>query len=393
MRISPITTNFEKGVCRVSAGVDGAPLWFESADAALNPSPEAFASAMLVPAIDRGERLTLEEPVSSVWRSSVRQALSVFNQWWGYPELLPEPVHHPPEATRAAQTALLFTGGVDSFHTLLRSGYAIKYLVYALGFDIPLNDDERFKAFEPSLRAIAAATGATAVVIRTNLREHPAFAPVSWERTHGGALAALGHLLSGGAGQLLISASQTHSQTTPWGSHWLTDRFWSSERLQIINLGGELNRYDKLREIAAEPLARHGLRICWENLAPTGNCSRCEKCVRTRLVLAECGELEKYSVLDGAGSLLEDLNALPHSNGIQLTYREMLESSRIDGRMKRAIRRLIARDDKFLKRRQRIEGRRKRLRQAGQWLKEQSFWRKLPWRLRSWIDSRIRLSQ
>src|SRR5262245_11422945 len=119
MRISPITTNFEKGVCRVSAGVDGTPLWFESADAALNPSPEAFASAMLVPAIDRGERLTLEEPVSSVWRSSVRQALSVFNQWWGYPELLPEPVHHPPEAARASQTALLFSGGVDSFHTLL----------------------------------------------------------------------------------------------------------------------------------------------------------------------------------------------------------------------------------------------------------------------------------
>jgi hypothetical protein len=73
--------------------------------------------------------------------------------------------------------------------------------------------------------------------------------------------------------------------------------------------------------------------------------------VRTRLVLAECGELEKYSVLNGAGSLLEDVNALPHSNGIKLSYWEMLKSSRIDRRMKRAIRRLIARDDK----RQRLE--------------------------------------
>jgi hypothetical protein len=206
-------------------------------------------------------------------------------------------------------------------------------------------------------------------------------------------MVALGYLLSDAVGQLLIAASQTFAQTTPWGSHWLTDRFWSSEKLQIINLGGELNRYDKLREIAKEPLAQNHLRVCWENRAPSGNCSRCEKCVRTRLVLAECGELEKYSVLDGAGSLLEDVNALPHSNGIKLSYWEMLKSSRIDSPMRRAIRRLIARDDRFLRRRRRLERRNKRLRQAGRWLNEQSLWQKLPWRFRSWIDSRIRLSQ
>ncbi|MGH9766409.1 MAG: hypothetical protein ACREAB_03165, partial [Blastocatellia bacterium] len=108
MRISAITTTFDQGRRRVQADVEGEPLWFESADVALSLSPEAFASAMLIPAIAHGETLTLEEPVSSIWRSNVRQALSTFNQWWGYPEILPEPIHYPPEKMRATQTALCF---------------------------------------------------------------------------------------------------------------------------------------------------------------------------------------------------------------------------------------------------------------------------------------------
>ncbi|MGH9766701.1 MAG: hypothetical protein ACREAB_04635, partial [Blastocatellia bacterium] len=294
---------------------------------------------------------------------------------------------------RATQTALCFSGGVDSFHTLLSSGHTIHYLVFVIGFDVAMDDRVRFEAFEQSLRAVAAAVGARPIVVRTNLREHPAFAPVSWERTHGGALAAVGHLLSGAAGQLIISASQTHGQTTPWGSHWRTDRFWSSEKLQIVTVGGELHRYDKLREFAGEPLARDHLRVCWENRAPSGNCSRCEKCVRTRLVLADCGELDKYSVFDGADSLPEDVNALPHSNGIKLTYWALLKSSRLDRRMKRAIRRLVARDEKFIRQRRRLEERSKRLRRVSQWLEQNPLWQKMPWRLRSWINSQIRLSQ
>src|SRR5262249_25540970 len=206
-----------------------------------------------------------------------------FNQWWGYPEIIPEPFHNPRQAPRATQTALCFSGGVDSFHTLLRSGYAIQYLVFVLGFDVELGDLRRFEAFEPSLRAAAAETGARPVVIRTNLREHSAFAPVSWERAHGGALAAIGHLLDGIVGQLLISSTDPFSLRIPWGSHWMTDAFWSSEKLQVLHVGAHIDRNQKLRAITDEPLARNHLRVCWENRTPVGNCSRCEKCVRTRL--------------------------------------------------------------------------------------------------------------
>ncbi len=394
MRISSLTAAFEQGVHRVIADVDGVPLWFESADVALTPSTEAFASAMLIPAIARGETLTVEDALSPVWLSNVSQILPVFHEWWGYPELPPQPASvRTSGVAQSESTALCFSGGVDSFYTLLRSGHTINHLVFVIGFDMTLDDRARFEAFEPSLRAAASATGSHPVVIRTNLREHPAFAPVSWERTHGGAMAAIGHVLNGEAGRLLISASQTHAQTDPWGSHWRIDRFWSSEKLQVITAGAELHRYEKVREIAREPLAHAHLRVCWENREPSGNCSRCEKCVRTRLSLAECGELNHYSAFDGAASLLEDINALPHSNGIKLAYRSLLESPRLDRRLKRAIRRLIARNKKFMRRRERLAKIRKRLRQTSKWLAQNPLWQKLPWRLRLWIDSRIRHNQ
>ncbi|MGH9938183.1 MAG: hypothetical protein ACREAM_18210, partial [Blastocatellia bacterium] len=226
---------------------------------------------------------------------------------------------------------------------LLRSGHTINYLVFALGFDVPLNDEVRFNAFEPALRAVAAATGAKPVVIRSNLREHPAFTPVSWERTHGGALAAIGHLLSDSVGRLLISSSFTYETQTPWGSSWMTDRCWSSERLKVIHFGADLLRQRKLQEIASEPLVRNHLRVCWENITPAGNCSRCDKCIRTRLTLADCGELAKYRGFDGEESLAQHIDALPAVGRVRKVHQELAESERLDPEIRLALQRLIRR--------------------------------------------------
>jgi hypothetical protein len=389
MRISGIATAIVHGAHRVTADVDGAPLWFESDDLTLASSPEAYASALLIPAIGRGERLLIEADLSEVWLSNAQELLPIFSHWWGFPELAPQAsAIRSEEFIPSNSTALCFSGGVDSFYTLLRAGYAIHQLIFVIGFDVPLDDRERYESFERSLRAVASAVGARPVIIRTNLREHPAFAQISWEITHGGALAAIGHLLSDSVGKFLISSSQAYDQADPWGSHWRTDRFWSSDKLQIITAGSELHRYEKTREIAGEPLAYSNLRVCWENRAPSGNCSRCEKCVRTRLMLAECGELDNYSVFNGSVSLLEDLDALPHSGNIKNAYRALLQSSRLDEKTKRSIRRLIARTKKHNKLRR--EPRKKRLQQANHWLEQNPLWRKLPWRLRSWINAMMK---
>jgi hypothetical protein len=250
------------------------------------------------------------------------------------------------EVRRLEPTALCFSGGVDSFYTLLRSGHEVQYLVFVIGFDMGLGDVERAATFGASLRAVAAAAGARPVVIRSNIREHPVFASVSWEHSHGGALAAIGHLLSGVAGQLLISSSHSRDDVIPWGSHWMTDEFWSSERLRVIHVGAELLRRQKLTRIAAEPIVREHLRVCWENQTPTGNCSRCEKCIRTRLTLLDCGALADFAVLEGEESLARHIDALPASRKRLLTHRKLSKQKNISPEIRQALRRLILRTDR-----------------------------------------------
>ncbi len=344
LRVGDIAAGYGGGgAYRVCADVGGEPLWFESPDVELLPSPEAFGCALLVAALHEGRTLTIEGKVCTRWMENVARLLDVFQEWWGYPKLRPRSATADGEGTASERTALCFSGGVDSFYSLLRSGRRVDLLLTVHGYDIKLRDRERASAFESSLREVAAALGIKAVVIRTNLREHPAFARAPWERTHGGALAAVGHLLGDSAGRLLVSSSYPYSSQSPWGSHWQTDSLWSAERLEVVHVGAEHRRSEKLRAIAREPLVRRHLRVCWENLSPAGNCSRCEKCLRTRLMLADMGELENFPVFEGAGTLARSIDSLPFIRGRGGAFNRLLSRGGLTPEVETAVRKLIER--------------------------------------------------
>lgn len=328
----------------MSAEVGGEPLWFESPDLGLCPAPEAFGCALLVAAIHDGRRLVFEEEVSAKWLANAVLLLDSFYAWWRYPKLAPRAAPRADDGGgEGGQTALCFSGGVDSFYSLLRGGRQVDLLAGVHGYDIDLPDFVRASAFETSLRAVAAELGLRGVVVRTNLREHRASANASWERTHGGALAAVGHLLGGTVSRLLISSSQPYSKHKPWGTHWLTDPLWSSDRLEVVHVGEELSRYEKLKAIANEPLVRRHLRVCWENLAPKGNCSRCEKCLRTSLFLAEWGELENFPTFEGPHTLAGRLDELPAIRGRGSAFVRLLESRRLAPEVEVSVRKLLRR--------------------------------------------------
>ena len=299
VRVTNISAAAEGKVSRVSAKVNGEPVWFESADTTLQPTPEAFACAFLIPALHRGARLVVDVPVCRTWRANAAMLSHVLNEWWRYPIVEPIVTEARQSSRRRIEgTALCFSGGVDSSYTLLRGPHPIDVLISVHGFDVPLTDSLRMDVFHTSLKAAAFATGTRPFLVRTNIREHSLFRKTPWERSHGGALAAIGHLLMRSVGRLVIAASQPYCLDLPWGSHWRTDELWSSERLHVVHSGAGAWRSDKLREIASEPLIQEHLRVCWENRAPWGNCSRCEKCLRTMLVLAQAGQLEPFSVFE-----------------------------------------------------------------------------------------------
>jgi len=343
--IDRIESREYRGVSRVSAEVDGETVWFESADAQLQPSAEALASAFLVPSLHHGVPLRVHAPLSPRWRQNVGHLFGIFHRWWSYPTSLEitsdGDVEMPPPKPESGQC---FSGGADSFYSLLRGGYRTNCLIYVHGYDISFRDRLRMRNFLESLDAVAREVGRRAIVLRTNLRKHHLFASVPWEQSHGGALAAIGHLLSHDIGSLVIPSSRTYDDPLPCGSHWNTDSWWSSENMQVIHDDATLYRLNKLKLIDREPLVQQHLRVCWENLAAWGNCSRCDKCVRTMIVLAVRGQLQDYPVFDRWTPLPNILDGMEpvHSN-MRCRYQELLDEG-MPPEIEAAMRRLLTRD-------------------------------------------------
>ncbi|MFO1514010.1 MAG: hypothetical protein U1F83_14005 [Verrucomicrobiota bacterium] len=336
VRISWLHTGSQRGVHRVVVKVAGEELWFESPDLRLAESIEAIGSAFVIAAAAAGKRLVFAAPPDAAWLYNAAHAQRVAAEWWGYRQpVLPVPPEPPPVAAPVTRprTALCFTCGVDSFHSLLRGAQQVDRLLWIHGYDIALADTQRAQAAEASLRCVAAERNLRAVLVRTNLRTHHRFCRANWEHTHGGALATIGHLLSDHVDQLLISASYPSVFDRPWGSHWKLDPWWSSSRLTVTHIGAEKWRSEKLVAIMEEPLVRKHLRVCWENRSPTGNCGQCEKCLRTMLVLEGHGCLGEFPVFPPAASLaanLEQLNRLKQDLvGVYAGFLEMDLSAKV----------------------------------------------------------------
>ncbi len=290
--------------------VDGSPVSFETSDARLDANGESFASAFLIPALAIGARLHVDAPLSRAWLEGARRSLPLLGHWWSLPALMPSgrtiASSDPPPAPGVG---LCFSLGIDSFHTLCCCNQGITHLVSVIGYDIGVDDVARAASFEAEVRAVAAALGIEAIIVRTDLRDHPVFAVPSWERTHGAALAAVGHLLRGCFGKLDISSSWARVHERPWGSHWDLDSNWGSESLAVVHVGAELRRRDKVREVGRKPLARRYLRVCWEHRTAEANCSACQKCLRTMLLLEADGALAGHERFD-RDRLVENLDRL-----------------------------------------------------------------------------------
>ena len=89
-------------------------------------------------------------------------------------------------------------------------------------------------------------------------------------------------------------------------------------------------RDGKVRAIADHPMVRRHLRVCFSPKTETGNCSRCEKCIRTMIALALCGRLDDCETFDRTVTIAQRVNSMstvrPHLVSI---YEELLRASTI----------------------------------------------------------------
>jgi len=293
-------------------------IFFRSAPGMLTASANTVAIACLWPGMRLGRDLEIEAPLSPALVASLDRLQQIYCAW--QPGCSRISVHGPtaivPDKPSGGRVASFFSGGVDSFHTLLKHQDEITDLVFVHGLDIQLEDRELRDRSSTMIRSVGSELGKQVVEIETNLLS--LLKPyVPYLVGYGAALAAIGHLLSPAPHRLYVASQHPYSDLRPCGSHPLTDPLWSSERVEFLHDGAEATRVEKVESIAGHAIALRTLRVCWETTGEY-NCGHCEKCLRTMLNLAAVGALDRCRTFTtplspAAVSMLSPRNAIERS--------------------------------------------------------------------------------
>lgn len=268
---------------------------------------DIWLPTLLIMAMRRGERLRLADPISAGRRADLRKVQDIFTTW--YPKRMtrvkvlapdPEPTPEAKSLLRRRRdvpddrvTASCFTGGVDSFNTLVKHKKTLGALVYGFGIDIPRHETEATERVGDQLARVADDSGLRLLTAETNIRRFLGH-DVSWGfESHGAVLVSLGTIFSTVVSKLYIPSTHSYAVPFPWGSHPLVDGLWSTGRLKVEHDGAESGRSQKIQRIADDSTARRNLRVCYKEFSDT-NCGRCMKCTRTMMALALLDRLDKF---------------------------------------------------------------------------------------------------
>ncbi len=183
----------------VSITLDGREhhLWFAASGEDLGREEDFLLPLGLFPAMVTGSRLKLPGEISPRLLSAVPKIQDIFRLWgdeyWGgrYSGLqritVDAEVRGGP-MERASGVACFFSGGVDSFYTLLKHREEITHIIFVHGFDISLEQHELRAQASRMAYEVSREWGKSLIEVETNLRSF-SDASVGWvhqrsETTH-----------------------------------------------------------------------------------------------------------------------------------------------------------------------------------------------------------------
>lgn len=276
-------------------GTNSRPVFFKTRDVELKSSPESWFCLALLPSMKLGVDLNLNTPLSPSLLASSGRLIDIFRSW--HPEYYRTNLLGVAPATAMPNpgqgVGLFFTGGVDSFYSLLKHSHEITHLVFVHGIDVGLRDLRLRQQVSDMLKYVGQEFGVSVVEIESNIRGFLEHYKVDWREGHGAAFACIGHLLAPHFKRVYIPSSFTYANLFPWGTHPLTDPLWGSENLEFIHDGNEASRTEKAAMLAKSDVAMQSLRVCFNNLDSAYNCGHCEKCIRTMINLQAVGALSR----------------------------------------------------------------------------------------------------
>jgi hypothetical protein len=272
-------------------------LWYEVDESladSLSESGNPWLAALLPLAATLGEPLRLCRPIDGLLRRGADEIGAVWRGW--YPWLSAVSIDAPAagEASSSPRTGAFFSGGVDSFHTVLRrreeGTIGPEELLFVAGFDLRLSRDAALRARRDRIRRIADSLGLRLVEVATNVKE-TRVAEADWnDLSHGSILTSCGLALERRYGVLLIASTFDYGHLHPIGSHPLTDPLLSTSATRVVHDGAAHSRCRKVEQLAGSDVALENLHVCWES-GGDQNCGDCEKCLRTMVMLELAGAL------------------------------------------------------------------------------------------------------
>jgi hypothetical protein len=283
--------------------------WFELPEKyadSLSESGNPWLACLLPLAVTRREPLRLCLPIDPVLSANAARLMKIWTGWYRKLRVVPiEAEVKPVEPIPApAETAAFFSGGVDSFFTVLRNKEqddrsafpAIDRLLCVRGFDIDLDNTREFERLRSRLSEAAGDLGVELVDVAMNVRE-VRFMQSDWARlSHGSALASIGLALEKRFRAVYIATSYTGGPPMhPWGSHPETDPLSSTSRTRIIHDGAGISRMEKTEYVARSEVAMRSLHVC-PRARSSENCCDCRKCFLVMLTLEVTGALSRCSV-------------------------------------------------------------------------------------------------
>lgn len=196
---------------------------------------------------------------------------------------------NPTKLLSKNRIAQFFSLGMDSFYSLaqnMRQKDVRPNLLFVDGYDIPLTQKKFLQNIHRRISKVAKETNCDSVFIQTNLRSL-SNKIMNWGQFHVAALAAVGYLTT----FKTIQISGESFDWPDWGLRFEVDKLFSTSQKTISLIGHHITREKKIAFIKKSQLfslfIKH-LRVCWVNASSPVmqyNCSKCQKCLRTKLLL------------------------------------------------------------------------------------------------------------
>jgi hypothetical protein len=320
----------------------------------LQLSSEAFLAASAVPAaVAEERRLKINDTACPIFLDGMLTNLDYFKRWfsdWHDIEVQVDQSFGLTERSIGHTQGMLFSGGIDSQFTLYRwntelpeyhpARIKLCFIIDYEGFraNDPGNQrpysKENFALFDRHcelLEVAAKSVGAKLCPIRTNIKGVNDHGGMWIKIFHGAAMAAVSHAVGRNLAAMRFASGDIPLMKA-YGSHPLTDPNWSSYRLSISHDTMRCSRFEKTGKVAEWPEGQDALRVCISNTSDRLNCGRCEKCLRTMLMLL-CHDKLVGASFPRSDVSVEDLSQITFHAAYEVRqYRALLPELRRIGR-------------------------------------------------------------